>query len=135
MTRDEKWLYVQIHPLRLAAGVAGAGWGLPLLWSHRPLPGLALTFAPPALAAVGLSSSAQLHGVRASGWGRYARRYLTPPAQAARAAAWVAILGAAWSHRPVLLGAGLLALGGVWARGWAVDRTWRRIPVASLARS
>jgi hypothetical protein len=131
MTRDERFLYIQVHPLRIAAAVAGGAWALPLLWTHHPLSGLVVAGGPQAAAAAAVARSPEgLGWVRASRLGRYARRHLGGRAEAARALAGATVLWAAWAHRPVLLGAAAVTLGGVWLHGLPArgPRRWVRAP-------
>ena len=134
MTRDEKFLYIQVHPLRLAAAVSGVAWSLPLLWDHHTLSGLTAAAAPQAAVAAALSASpGTLDWVRSSPLGRYARRHLGGRAQGARMAAGATLLWAAAAHRPVLLGAAALTLGGIWLHGLPSRRPRRWIRVAAPA--
>jgi hypothetical protein len=56
VTRNEKFLVHQIHPLKLAADItaAGASLALHLLWQHYHFRGLLAHFAPPPLAALSI---------------------------------------------------------------------------------
>lgn len=130
MTRDEKFLYVQVHPLRIAAGAAGAAWALPLLWTHHGLTGLVVAAGPQAAVGAALLGSPDgLAWVRASRLGRYARRNLGGKAEGARALVGATVLWAAWAHRPALLGAAAITLGAIWLHGLPArgPRRWMRV--------
>jgi len=52
MTREEKLLYHQIHPLKLLTDWTAGFAALPLLWRHRLRAALLVTFVPPILVSV-----------------------------------------------------------------------------------
>jgi hypothetical protein len=134
MTRDEKFLYIQVHPLRLGAAVSGVVWALPLLWTQHTLSGLAVAAGPQAAAALALSASpGALVWVRGSSLGRYARRHLGGRTQAARAAAGATLIWAAAAQRPVVLGLAAITLGGIWLHGLPLRRGRRWVRLAAPA--
>jgi hypothetical protein len=60
---------------------------------------------------------AGLERLRASAFGRYVRRYMTPAMQALRLAGFAIMAAGAWSHRACLICAGLATTLLAWARG------------------
>jgi hypothetical protein len=120
MDRRESVLYHQIHPLKLAVDWV-TGWAaLYWLWRRRPVIALAIGFMPSILVSAWLlrfADPAGLDHLRASAFGRYVRRYMTPAMQALRLAGFAIMAAGAWNHRAWLICAGLAAILLAWARG------------------
>ncbi len=122
MTLQEKLLYHQIHPVKLATD-AGAGIiALWLLWRHLLIPALFVSVVPSIIVSAILIRWADLERYRASRAGRYVRRYMTRRMEALRLLGFGGMGVGAWFHQWWLIGIGLLAIVVAWARGILVPR-------------
>jgi hypothetical protein len=115
MTRGERLLYHQIHPLKLATD-----WGTGLIaawlfWQHRPWWALALGFIPPVLVTVVLVRRGELEWLRQLEIGRRLARSMTRRVEAARLAGLLPLWGGAWYHEPVMMIAGIVWILACWA--------------------
>jgi hypothetical protein len=120
MDRRESVLYHQIHPLKLAVDWTTGVAALYLLWRRRPVIALAIGFVPSILISALLlrfADPAGLELLRASAFGRYVRRYMTPAMQALRLVGFAIMAAGAWSHRAWLIAAGLATTLLAWVRG------------------
>ncbi len=79
MTPEEKALYHQIHPLKLAADIGAEAGSLYLFWERRPTAGLAVTFVPPVIASLLIMNLVDLEPYKRSACGRYVRTNMTTP--------------------------------------------------------
>ncbi len=72
MTLQEKKLYHQIHPLKLATDIAATLPFLYFLWEHKPLPALLVGFVPPILVSAAMMKwTPDLETIKHSRFGRY----------------------------------------------------------------
>lgn len=117
MNLEDRALYHQIHPAKLAADWLTTPIALLFFWRHRLLPGLLATFAPPLVASVIVIRFVDLAPYERSRGGRYIRRHMTPAMMAVRLAGAAIMAVAAWLHRPVGLLVGLLVVLVGWSRG------------------
>ena len=77
MTPQERLLYHQIYPAKLATDIAGTPISLYLLWRHRPIVALIATFAPAIVASWLVIRYADLEPYRASPAGAYLAKNMT----------------------------------------------------------
>ena len=117
MTLKEKILYHQIHPAKLAADIGAEIVSLPILWYHFLWWGLAAHFAPAFMASALLLRFGDFNAIKNAPRGNYLRRYMTRPAEATRFLADIAMMVAAWYHRPTIIAIGLLAVLAAWTHG------------------
>lgn len=122
MTRAERVLYHQVHPLKLATDIVAAIASLALLWSHQLGPALLIAFVPPVVVSAVLLRSADLKRYKASRLGAYLRRFMTPVAQALRLVGFGVFALGAWAHQPLVILAGLLLVAGCWSYGLVLSR-------------
>ncbi|HET7480726.1 MAG TPA: hypothetical protein VFJ72_14570 [Rubrobacteraceae bacterium] len=123
MTRKEKVLYHQIHPLKLLTDSTAAFAALPLLWRHRLRAALLVMFVPPVLASIVIIKYVDLEPYKRSSLGRYVKRYMTNEMQAVRLAGALTMALGAWHRRPWFIPFGLLVVLFGWLRG--VLFSWR----------
>jgi hypothetical protein len=117
MTLAEKYLYHQIHPLKLTADwAAGLGCLYPL-WQHDLLWGLLVLLVPPPLASLLIVRFADVERLKRSAFGRYIEHYMTRAAEAVRLIGMVIMAAGAWFHSPVAILVGLLLIVLAWLRG------------------
>jgi hypothetical protein len=117
MTFAEKVLYHQIHPLKLTTDIGAELVSLPLFWLHWLWLGLVAHFAPPVIVSALLLRFADLAPQKNSLFGRYVRRMMTRPVEAARFLGDLVMVIGAWYHSPftIAAGAGIVLL--AWLKG------------------
>ena len=85
MNFQERKLYHQLHPVKLATDIAATFPFLSLLWHQHILWALCCGFLPPVLvSAIMMKWPPDLEKIRASRAGRYLRTYMTPTVEAVR---------------------------------------------------
>jgi hypothetical protein len=117
MTRQERYLTHQIHPLKLATDWGSAFVSLYFFWHHDLLVGLLILFVPSVIASFALISAADLQGLRDSPFGRYVARYMPPALQAVRFLGMLIAVLAAWHHAVLGIAAGFLVIILAWTWG------------------
>jgi hypothetical protein len=127
MTSQEKRLYHQIHPLKLATDISAEIVSLYLFWKHRLLAGMLILFIPPVIVSTLIMRLANLEPYRQSALGRYIREYMTPSAVAVRILGTIITHVGAWFRKPVLIPLGLVTVLLGWLRGKLVPNTRTRI--------
>lgn len=127
MTPQEKRLYHQIHPLKLATDISAEIVSLYLFWKHRLLAGMLVFLVPPVIASTLVMRLANLETYRQSAMGRYIREYMTPSAVAIRVLGTIITHTGAWYRRPVLIPLGLVTVLLGWLRGKLLPNMRTRI--------
>lgn len=117
MTREEKVLYHQIHPLKLLTDCTVGFAALPLLWRHRLRTALLVLSVPPILASIAIIKYVDLEPYKRSPFGRYVERYMTKEMQGVRLAGYLIMALGAWHRRPWFIPLGLLVVLFGWLRG------------------
>src|SRR5262249_54010816 len=127
MTPQEKQLYHQIHPLKLATDISAEIISLYLFWKRKLIPGIIAALIPAIIASALIMNLADLEKYKQSPLGKYIHTYMTPGAVGLRILGTVVSHLGAWYRKPALLPLGwtLVLLG--WLRG----RLW---PDKSLAQ-
>ena len=98
MTRKEKILYHQIHPLKLLTDWIAGFAALHLLSQHRLRAALLVTFVPPTLVSVLIIRYVDLEPYKRSPVGGYVEQYMTTEMQGMRLAGYLIMALGAW-HR------------------------------------
>ena len=127
MTPQEKRLYHQIHPLKLATDISAEIVSLYLFWKHRLLAGMLVLLVPPVIASTLIMRLANLETYRQSALGRYIREYMTPSSVALRIAGTVITHVGAWFRKPMLIPLGLVTVLLGWMRGKLLPNARTRI--------
>ena len=117
MDRNERMLYHQIHPLKLAVDWITAFASLWFFWRHEGLAGLLILFVPSIIATFILVSYVDLTKLRGSAFGRYIGTYMTLSMQMIRFAGMFIMVLGAWYHSPLTIVAGLVVILLAWMRG------------------
>jgi hypothetical protein len=122
MTREEKLLYHQIHPLKLLTDSTAGFVALPLLWRRRPGAALLVMIVPPVLVSALIIRYVDLEPYRRSALGRYVEEYMTTEMQGVRLAGYLIMALGAWHRRlwPLPLGLFVVLFG--WFRGMIFPR-------------
>jgi hypothetical protein len=115
--RNERILYHQIHPLKLATDIGSAIVALALFWCHRLGAGVIVLLVPPAIISAALVAFGRLDALAASLLGAYVRRYMTPLAQLMRLAGVLALSVGASRQNRVLMFIGGAVIVWAWTRG------------------
>jgi hypothetical protein len=117
MTRSEKILYHQIHPLKLGTDVTAAVVSLFFFWQHRFWLALVLHFGPPLVASALIISLSNLEPQRNSAFGRYVKRTMTRAIEALRLVGDIAVVFGAWFHSSIVITTGLVVIVAAWLSG------------------
>jgi hypothetical protein len=117
LTVNERILFHQVHPAKLATDIATAVVSLYFLWQHQFVVGLAVHFIPPPIASAAVLYFADLEPYKASGIGAYLARYMTLTAQATRLAGDLITVVAAWYQSRAGIVFGLAIILAAWAYG------------------
>lgn len=117
MTPQERALYHQIHPLKLATDISAEFVSDYFFWKHRLLAGLFVVFIPPVIASTLITQLADLEKYKQSAFGRYIHTYMTPTVVAVRILGTVITHVGAWYRKPALIPLGLATALLGWLRG------------------
>jgi hypothetical protein len=118
MDGEERVLYHQIHPAKLATDLTAEVVSTVLLWRHCLISGLLVRLVPAIVAsAVLMRRTEDLERLRSSAAGRYVHDYMTPRAQGVRALGDVLTAIGAWRRRPSVIVLGWAVVGAGWSRG------------------
>ncbi len=118
MTLQEKKLYHQIHPFKLATDIGATLPFLYFLWEHKPLSALVVGFVPPILVSAAMMKwTPDLEQIKHSRFGRYIQQYMTPVIEALRLLTLVPMAYGAWIHQPSYIALGLVILIAAWCNG------------------
>jgi hypothetical protein len=128
MSPQEKRLYHQIHPLKLATDISAEIVSLYLFWKHKLLAGMLVILAPPVIASALVMRLANLETYKQSALGRYIRDYMTPSAVAIRILGTVITHVGAWYRKPALIPLGLMMVLLGWLQGKLLPNTRIRTP-------
>ncbi|HKW78182.1 MAG TPA: hypothetical protein VJQ09_03720 [Candidatus Limnocylindria bacterium] len=122
MTRAERVLYHQVHPLKLAADIGSTLVAIPLLWDGELLLGLAIALGIPVAASAVVLATADLERIATSPLGAYLRRYMTPAVQALRLAMGLLVLYGAWVHSVAVIVVAIIVIVLAWTYGRVLAR-------------
>ena len=114
---QEKALYHQVHPLKLATDISAQVVSTYFFWVHSLALGLLTMLVPPILMSALLLTTLDFAWIRDSAVGRYLKRAMTPAMQAVRLAGTLPIIFGAWYHLPWLIALGLSIILFGWLRG------------------
>ena len=121
MDFEEKVLYHQIHPAKLAADIGSSLVSTYLMWRHMFVAAVLTAVVPAAMASVLVIRFADLEKRKRSPFGRYVGRYMNRRVEAWRFFGQVLMWGGAWYRVGWLLPAGLGIVVAAWASG-----AWRK---------
>lgn len=117
MNPQEKYLYHQIHPLKLFTDIGAAFGGLCFLWHHQLAFALVVMLAPPFVVSFLLMRYADLEPYRQSAFGKYIARAMTHAMEAVRLAGMVVTALGGWHHSLWIIVAGIVIVLFGWLRG------------------
>src|SRR5215216_4669336 len=98
MDLQEKYLYHQIHPLKLLTDLAAGILALFPLWQHNLYLAILIAFTPPLIISFLLMFFVNLEKYKASPFGQYIRKYMTRPMERIRFAGYAMMAVGAWIH-------------------------------------
>lgn len=117
MTLQEKILYHQIHPWKLAADIGCTPVSLYFFWQHNLLLGLLTHFIPPIVGSLLVIRYGNLEPIKNSRAGAYLKRHMTRTVEGVRLCGDVVMVLGAWFHDPAWIVVGLAAIIAVWCGG------------------
>jgi hypothetical protein len=123
MTLQEKILYHQIHPLKLAADVGCEPVSLYFFWQHNLFLGLATHFAPPIAASLWLIGHTNLEAYKNSEGGAFLRHHMTRTIEVIRLLGDLLMVVGAWIHLPSMIALGVVIIVLAWGSGF-MRKAW-----------
>ena len=117
MNKSDKYLYHQIHPLKLVVDWLMAITSLYFFWTHQIFLGLTILFIPPIIATVLIIRFVSLEKQKFSSFGRYIATSMTKPVQGVRFLGMFIMVIGAWSHFPLVILGGLAVILLAWCYG------------------
>jgi hypothetical protein len=117
MNLEEKYLYHQIHPLKLFTDWSTGIIALYPLWQHKLALALVIALIPPPIASFLLMRFADLEKYKESAFGKYIRKYMTRQVEAIRFAGYIIMAVGAWTHIIWFIPVGLVIILFGWLRG------------------
>lgn len=116
MTFQEKALYHQVHPIKLATDILAQFVSLFFFWQQNLILGLAIMLIPPIIASLVLMNSVDLTPIKDSAVGAYLRRAMPRSMEMVRLFGTFPMVFGAWYHNITLIVVGLLIV----ALGWSL---------------
>ncbi len=116
MNFQEKSLYHQIHPVKLATDISTSIISTLLFWNHDLLPGLAIGILPSIIVSALIIRYANLEYYRSTRFGQYLGN-MTGSMQALRLAGQIIAWLGAWYQSLLTVAAGFLVILPAWSRG------------------
>jgi hypothetical protein len=126
LSRREKYLYHQIHPLKLAIDIGGSIASTWLMWRHEVALALVVAFLPSIIVSTAMLRWMDFSRQRDSAFGRYVSFHMTHAAEAVRMSGQIAMWVAAWFRVTwgVTAGVAVIVIGWTWSlRSWRAPRT------------
>ena len=117
MTLQEKILYHQIHPWKLAADIGCEPVSLYFFWQRNLLLGLVTHIIPPIVGSLLVIRFCQLEWLKNSRAGAFLKRHMTRTVEGVRLAGDLVMVLGAWLHEPAWIAAGLATAIVAWASG------------------
>lgn len=117
MTRKERVLYHQIHPLKLATDILASVVSLYLMWQQLFAAGLLVHFVPPIVASALLLRYGSFEAQAQSLFGHYVARNMTRTIEAIRFFGDLVTLLGAWQQDILLIALGYAVVIGAWCNG------------------
>ena len=113
MNRDEKILFHQIHPLKLAIDVSTSAASAWLLWHHDWIFAAAIALPPSIVVTALMMRFMSFERQRDSAFGRYVARHMSGIAQGVRFLGQIAMWLGAWYRQPwaIVFGAAIVLFG------------------------
>jgi len=122
MINREKWLYHQLHPVKLLVDWGAGLFSLYPLWRHELAVGMAVMLMPPVVASILVMLFADLEPYARSRLGQSLARSMSRLTEAIRLAGMAVMALGAWYHGWLLIAAGLLLIAAGWLLGLAQQR-------------
>jgi hypothetical protein len=110
MTLQEKYLYHQVHPLKLLADWGAGLLALRFFWKQELWMAVAVAVVPPLVVSGVLIRFASLEHYATSKRGEYIKTHMTRARELLRLAGYVVMAFAAWYHLPWMILSGLLVI-------------------------
>ena len=123
MTLNEKILYHQIHPLKLAADIGCEPVSLYFFWQHNLLAGLTMHSVPPIVTSLLLIRYGDLDAYKNSTAGTYLNRHTTRSVEGVRFAGDIVMVLGAWFHHVSFIALCLAVIILAWCSG-LVRKRW-----------
>jgi hypothetical protein len=114
MSLQEKALFHQIHPVKLATDIASSAVSTWLCWRRRPVAALVVGLVPSVVVSAVMLATMDFSAERDSPFGRYVARYMTRGATITRSSGQIAMWVGAWQRRPWAIALGAATI----VRGW-----------------
>jgi hypothetical protein len=122
MDLQERILYHQIHPLKLATDLISGALALYFAWQQQLGAATVAALAPSVLVTFYLTQFVDLSPQKNSTPGAYVAKYMTDKIQQARLFGYGLMFLGAWERNWIGIAAGLGLIAFGWGRGWLQER-------------
>ncbi len=113
MDMQEKVLYHQIHPAKLAADIGGAFISYYFFWVHQPLIAIAAAFLPAIIGSIIVIRFADIEKIKMSPFGRRMKN-MSRGIEGLRFAGYIISAAGAWYNDALWIFLGLAFVAGCW---------------------
>ena len=117
MDLQERYLYHQIHPLKLFTDFAAGILALYPLWQHNLYVAILVAFVPSVIVSFFLMFFVNLGKYKASPLGEYLNKYMTRQMESIRFAGYALMAVGAWIHRVWMIPIGFVIVLFGWLKG------------------
>ena len=122
MTLQEKNLYQQIHPVRLATDWSTGIGACYLFWIHEIWYGVALSFLPSLIVSLLVFRFADLGKIKNSKFGAYFQRTYNKTVDLIRFVGFIILAAGSWWHIVTAMALGFLIIAGTWTYGLLIKK-------------
>jgi hypothetical protein len=117
MTPQEKVLYHQIHPAKIAADVSGSAISTYLMWYHHFWAAMLGAFVPAIVGSALVLRFANLESIKESRFGRYVKSFMNRWIEAWRFSGQIVMWFGAWYRRWWAIPLGIVVVVAAWMSG------------------
>ena len=117
MNLQEKNLYQQIHPIRIATDWLSGFYACYLFWQHEPIPALVMAFIPSLVVSLFVVKNSDLEKLKNSAFGRYYKRIYSKSIDLVRFAGFVVMSVSSWYQEWSGIILGVLIVLATWIYG------------------